>query len=100
MDAGWTLVGRWSLLYIVFSINRIISFEFYQFFLCQFVYQLTTDLIDQNVDLRTIMEIMGHSESTMTLFYARSNQKKKKEAINNRIINGIEKWNEEEVKTA
>ncbi|MBR6232374.1 MAG: site-specific integrase, partial [Erysipelotrichaceae bacterium] len=66
-------------------------------------HQLTTDLMEQGVDLRTIMEIMGHSESTMTLYYARSNQKKKKEAINNRIINRMNEAaeeKEEEIKTA
>lgn len=51
-------------------------------------HQLTTDLLQQNVDLRTIMELMGHSESTMTLYYARSNDQKKKQAIEERIING------------
>ena len=37
----------------------------------------------------SVMELMGHSESTMTLYYARSNDQKKKEAIENRIINDI-----------
>ena len=73
-------------------------------------HQLTTDLLEQGFDLRTIMEIMGHSEGTMTLYYARSNQKKRKEAINNRVINGkeedkkvivkAEENKENEVKTA
>lgn len=63
-------------------------------------HQLTTDMISQGVDLRTIMEIMGHSESTMTLYYARSNDKKKKEAINNRVINGLNKEEEKDIKSA
>lgn len=65
-------------------------------------HQLTTDLITQGTDLRTIMELMGHSEATMTLYYARSNEQRKKDAINNRIINGIEKEKEQksETKTA
>lgn len=54
-------------------------------------HQLTTDMIDQGIDLRTIMELMGHSESTMTLYYARSNKAKRREAIENRVINGIQK---------
>ena len=52
-------------------------------------HQLTTDLLQQNTDLRTIMELMGHSESTMTLYYARSNDQKKRQAIENRIINNV-----------
>ena len=52
-------------------------------------HQLTTDLLQQNTDLRTIMELMGHSESTMTLYYARSNDQKKREAIENRVINDV-----------
>lgn len=52
-------------------------------------HQLTTDLITQGTDLRTIMELMGHSESTMTLYYARSNEEKKRAAIENRIINDV-----------
>ena len=54
-------------------------------------HQLTTDMIDQGIDLRTIMELMGHSESTMTLYYARSNKAKRREAIESRVINGIQK---------
>ena len=63
-------------------------------------HQLTTDLLNQGVDLRTIMELMGHSEATMTLYYARSNEKKKKDAIANRIINGTEKQADQDIKTA
>lgn len=63
-------------------------------------HQITTDLLnDGKTDLRTIMEIMGHSEGTMTLYYARSNEDKKKEAINSRVINGQEEY-EKEIKTA
>lgn len=62
-------------------------------------HQITTDLLSEGKDLRTIMDIMGHSEGTMTLYYARSNENKKKEAINSRVINGQKEY-EEEVKTA
>ena len=51
-------------------------------------HQFTTDMLQQNVDIRTIMELMGHTESTMTLYYARSNDQKKREAVENRVING------------
>ena len=44
------------------------------------------------------MEILGYSESTMILYYARSNKEKRKQAINNSIINGEEKHPEKELK--
>ena len=62
-------------------------------------HQITADLLSEGKDLRTIMDIMGHSEGTITLYYARSNENKKKEAINSRVINGQKEY-EEEVKTA
>ena len=52
-------------------------------------HQFTTDLLNQGYDLRTIMELMGHSERTMTLYYARSNEQRKREAIENRVINSV-----------
>lgn len=52
-------------------------------------HQYSTDMLQDNkVDIRTIMELMGHTESTMTLYYARSNDQKKREAVENRVING------------
>ena len=48
-------------------------------------HQFSTDLLVNGTDLRTIQELMGHKESTMTLSYARSNDSLKISAINQRI---------------
>lgn len=45
-------------------------------------HKFSTDLITNNVDLRTIQELMGHKNSSMTVSYARSNDKLKRDAIN------------------
>ena len=47
-------------------------------------HQITTDLIDNGIDLRTVQELMGHSTAKMTLAYARSNENKMKLAIQSR----------------
>lgn len=47
----------------------------------QLRHQFSTDLVLNNVDVRTIMELMGHSNTSMTINYARSNQEVKKEVI-------------------
>lgn len=47
-------------------------------------HQFSSDLLNNHVDLRTIQELMGHSSSSMTLSYARSDDKHKKDAIINR----------------
>lgn len=45
-------------------------------------HQFATDLTMNGVDDRTRMELMGHSQYSTTIGYARSNDDKKLEAIN------------------
>lgn len=47
-------------------------------------HQFATDLLYNNVDIRTVQELMGHSSSSMTLAYARSDMDKYKDAIKKR----------------
>lgn len=47
-------------------------------------HQFATDLILANTDIRTVQELMGHTNSSMTISYARSNQKEMQKAISNR----------------
>jgi integrase len=44
-------------------------------------HNFATSLISKNTDIRTVMELMGHSSSSMSIEYARSNDKLKKEAL-------------------
>lgn len=44
-------------------------------------HKFSTDLIKSHVDLRTIQELMGHTNGEMTLGYARSSNEDKKKAI-------------------
>lgn len=50
-------------------------------------HKFSTDLIINNNDPRTIMELMGHNNTNMTISYARSNDEKKKETLSNRKPN-------------
>ena len=50
----------------------------------QLRHQFSTDLITNNVDIRTVMELMGHNNTDMTIDYARSSDDLKKEALENR----------------
>lgn len=45
-------------------------------------HKFSSDLIESEVDLRTIQELMGHTNSATTLSYARSNMIQKRDAIN------------------
>lgn len=47
-------------------------------------HQFSTDMLLNNVDIKTIQELMGHTSSTMTVSYARSNDTVKALAIENR----------------
>lgn len=47
-------------------------------------HQFSTDMLLNNVDIKTIQELMGHTSSTMTVSYARSNDNVKTLAIENR----------------
>ena len=45
-------------------------------------HQFSTDMITSNVDPRTVMELMGHTNTDMSIgTYARSNEEKKREAL-------------------
>ena len=50
-------------------------------------HQFSTDLIMQNNDPRTVMELMGHNNTKMTISYARSNDEKKRETLSKRKAN-------------
>lgn len=50
----------------------------------QLRHQFSTDMLLGNTDIRTIQELMGHTSSTMTVSYARSNDSAKMLAIENR----------------
>ena len=50
----------------------------------QLRHQFSTDLLLNGTDVRTIQELMGHTSSTMTISYARSNNDTKILAIENR----------------
>ena len=43
-------------------------------------------ITSKEVDIRTAMELMGHTAKSMTLDYARSNEKLKREALKNRKL--------------
>ena len=47
-------------------------------------HQFSTDLLTNNVDIRTVQELMGHTSGSMSLEYARSNPELMKKAIKNR----------------
>lgn len=50
-------------------------------------HKFSTDLIIDNNDPRTVMELMGHNNTNMTISYARSNDDKKRETMNKRKPN-------------
>jgi len=52
-------------------------------------HNFSTDMIENDVDVRTVMELMGHSSGSMTVDYASSNDKLKREAIENGDKAGI-----------
>lgn len=53
-------------------------------------HKFSTDLITNGVDIRTVMELMGHSSPNMSIDYARSNTELKNHAVNI-IANSSEK---------
>lgn len=69
------------------KIARIFKNDQYHFNLYNLRHQFATDLTLNNVDPRTIQELMGHTTATMTLSYARSNKDKEREAIEKRLLN-------------
>ena len=54
------------------------------FNLYQLRHQFSTDLITNHADVRTVMELMGHTNPSMTVGYARSNDDIKKKALESR----------------
>ena len=52
----------------------------------QLRHQFSTDLITNHVDVRTVMELMGHNNTNMTVEYARSSDDLKAEALKNRKL--------------
>lgn len=57
-----------------------------KFNMYQLRHQFSTDLITNNVDIRTVMELMGHNNTNMTIDYARSSSELKSDALNKRKI--------------
>ncbi len=57
-----------------------INFNMYQL-----RHQFSTDLITEGVDPRTVMELMGHNNTGMTIDYARSNEELKLKALEDRL---------------
>lgn len=51
----------------------------------QLRHQYSTDLLTNGVDLRTLMELMGHKKESMTIEYARSNDDLKLKAVETRF---------------
>jgi len=45
---------------------------------------LASDLVANNVDERTIIELLGHKNINMSVYYARSNDERKKDALDKR----------------
>lgn len=68
-------------------LNRISKKLDVKFNMYRLRHQFSTDLIMQNNDPRTIMELMGHNNTNMTISYARSNDEKKKETLSKRKAN-------------
>lgn len=67
---------------ILSNITRKVSDKSFRPYMLR--HQFSTDLILDGVDIRTIQELMGHADSSMTISYARSNQELKRNALNNR----------------
>ena len=55
-----------------------------EFTLYKLRHQFATDMISSMVDIRTIQELMGHSRSSTTVSYMRSDNDKMRDAINKR----------------
>ena len=65
--------------YLGARIRRLgIPFNMYQL-----RHTVSTNLITNNVDQRTVIEILGHEKIDMSVYYARSNDELKKNALNN-----------------
>lgn len=71
---------------VVSKINYVCSKEGIKFNQYRLRHQFSTDLVTDNQDLRTIMELMGHNNPSMTIEYARSNEELKIKALKDRKL--------------
>ena len=62
-------------------IRKICKKEGIEFNLYRLRHNMATSLVTNNVDTRTTMELLGHSNYSMSLYYASSNDELKEEAI-------------------
>lgn len=60
--------------------------EGFEFNMYQLRHLFGTDLITNNVDSRTIQELMGHASYSMSVSYARSSEERKKDALDKRHL--------------
>ncbi len=63
---------------IISTICRNLGFDFNIY---KLRHKFATDLVTNQIDPRTFQELMGHSTAAMTIYYARSNDDLKREAI-------------------
>lgn len=71
---------------VVNKINYACKKEGIKFNQYRLRHQFSTDLVTDNQDLRTIMELMGHNNPSMTIEYARSNDDLKIKALKDRKL--------------
>ena len=71
MDSSW--IGT--------IINRVAKNKGVEFNLYRLRHNVATELVTNNVDSRTTTELLGHARYNMSLYYARSNDELKEEAI-------------------
>lgn len=69
------------------KIKNLCNKHGFEFNMYRLRHQFSTDLIIQNNDPRTVMELMGHNNTNMTISYARSNDDKKRDTMNKRKAN-------------
>lgn len=74
----------WSIDDVGNKINYVCKRVGVEFNIYRLRHKFSTDLVINNVDPRTIMELMGHNNISQTLDYARSNDQLKKDALKNR----------------
>lgn len=68
------------------KITRICRLEGINFTMYMLRHKFSTDLVTNNVDPRTVMELMGHCDPKMTISYARSDLALKQEVLKERKI--------------
>lgn len=68
------------------KITRVCRLEGINFTMYMLRHKFSTDLVTNNVDPRTVMELMGHCDPKMTISYARSDLSLKQEVLKDRKI--------------